>query len=225
LTARTLLALTALAACLAGSLPAQAQSHHGGGQGGGHRGGSGGVAPSWHDGAHGLNRDYPRPGWVVRTPPSRANVVFWGGANYRFWDGVWYTPGPRGYVVVRPPYGAVVVDRPLFFSLVTVGAIGYLYANGVYYREVTGGYEVVPPPVEGAAVQAQAKSFVYPRQNQSASQQAGDEYECHRWAVTQSGFDPTAAATGQAAAGDPTQRDGYQRARSACLEGRGYTVR
>ena len=29
-------------------------------------------------------------------------------------------------------------------------------------------------------------------------QQASDEYECHRWAVTQSGFDPSGAATGQA---------------------------
>jgi hypothetical protein len=41
--------------------------------------------------------------------------------------------------------------------------------------------------------------------------------------VGQTGFDPTAAATGQSAA--PPQRSDYLRAQGACLEGRGYTIR
>ena len=100
-------------------------------------------------------------------------------------------------------------------------------ANGVYYREHQGGgYEVVPPPVEGLpTAAAAAKSYVYPRLNQTFAQQAADEYDCHQWAVSQSGFDPTAAATGQRPGALPAQREGYQRATSACLEGRGYTVR
>jgi hypothetical protein len=172
---------------------------------------------------------------VVRQPPPRAGVVYWGGVNYRFWDGVWYTPSPRGYVVVRPPYGVVIADRPAFFSLVTIAGISYLYANGVYYRDyVGGGYEVVPPPVDGSngnaltVTTAPAESprpYVYPARGQSAERQATDEYECHAWAVSQTGFDPTAAATGQRTSTDPAQRDNYQRARIACLEGRGYTVR
>ena len=85
---------------------------------------------------------------------------------------------------------------------------------------------VVPPPVEGLVTTApQAKSYVYPRLNQTAEQQAADEYECHKWAVSQTGFDPTTAATGQKAGAAPALRDSYQRASSACLEGRGYTVR
>jgi hypothetical protein len=68
---------------------------------------------------------------------------------------------------------------------------------------------------------------VYPRNAQNAQQQASDEYECHRWAVTQTGFDPTAAAVGQAPARAATSSPvaDYDRARAACLEGRGYTVR
>jgi hypothetical protein len=189
----------------------------------------------WHDAAHGLNRDYPRPGWVVRQPPPRSSVVYWGGVNYHFWDGVWYSPGSRGYVVVRPPYGVVIADRPAFYSLLTIAGIGYLYANGVYYREYpSGGYEVVPPPVDGSTgsaltvttvPQGEPKPYVYPSRGQSAERQATDEYECHAWAVAQTGFDPTAAATGQRTSTEPAQRDNYQRARIACLEGRGYTVR
>jgi len=189
------------------------------------------VPGRWYDGAHGNNRYYPQPGWAMHAPPPRSRVVVWGGVNYRYLDSVWYAPGARGYVVVRPPYGAVIGDRPAFFTLVTIGAIAYLYANGVYYREHSGGgYEVVPTPVEGlpaatAQPQPQAKSYVYPGQSQSAEQQASDEYECHQWAVSQTGFDPTAVASGQRAPAGPVQREGYQRATSACLEGRGYTVR
>lgn len=181
----------------------------------------------WYDGAHGNNRYYPQPGWAVHTPPSHSRVVVWGGVNYRYLDSVWYAPGPRGYVVARPPYGVVIGDRPAFFTLVTIGAIAYLYANGVYYREHSGGgYEVVPPPVEGLPTPLpQPKNYVYPRQAQSAEQQASDEYECHKWAVSQTGFDPTATAAGQKAPATTAQRDGYQRATGACLEGRGYTVR
>jgi hypothetical protein len=37
------------------------------------------------------------------------------------------------------------------------------------------------------------QQFVYPQKGQSAEQQKKDEYECHSWAVKQTGFDPTAA--------------------------------
>ncbi len=48
---------------------------------------------------------------------------------------------------------------------------------------------VVPaPPVPSTHV------YVYPAQGQSPEQLAKDRYECHRWAVTQSGFDPSASA-------------------------------
>ena len=64
--------------------------------------------------------------------------------------------------------------------------------------------------------------IAYPKNGQTPEQQAKDKFECHQWAVGQSGFDPTpgAAAAGTAA----NKRTDYMRAQAACLEGRGYSV-
>jgi hypothetical protein len=131
----------------------------------------------------------------------------------------------------RPHIGFRVHSLPVWRSVVVVGGISYLLANGVYYREYDdGGYVVVPSPVAATSAPLPQESapaprqFVYPRQGQSSERQSADEYDCHRWAADQSGFDPAAAATGHASAADARRPD-YQRAKSACLEGRGYTVR
>ncbi len=48
-------------------------------------------------------------------------------------------------------------------------------------------YREVPPPP-----QANTDVFAYPQQNQSPEQQDRDRYDCHLWAVKQTGFDPSA---------------------------------
>ena len=48
------------------------------------------------------------------------------------------------------------------------------------------------------------KQYLYTQKGQSAEQQKKDEYDCHGWAVKQTGFDPTAAA--QAPAQQPAQQ-------------------
>lgn len=71
------------------------------------------------------------------------------------------------------------------------------------------------------AVSAQAQqggAFVYPKAGQSEQQQSKDRYECHQWAVQQTGFDPSTAppvasapppvAYGQAAPPPPQQQSG-----------------
>lgn len=191
-------------------------------------------AGQWHDTAHGHARHYPAPGHVVRVLPPHYHRVAWGGGNYWFNEGVWYSHGHGGHVVVRPPYGIVVPSLPLFRTVVVVGGLSYLYANGVYYRErPDSGYEVVAAPAgnfQGTSSTVTTlpsngpdKVFIYPRLGQIAERQAADEYECHRWAAEQSAFDPTAAAVGQG--GDAGRRGDYRRAQAACLDGRGYTVR
>ncbi len=180
----------------------------------------------WLDNGHGHSRYYPRSGIRVHALPSHSPPIVWRGSNYWFWSGVWYAPGQNGYVVVRPPYGVVVTDLPTFATAVVIGGITYLYMNGVYYRErIEGGYEVVATPVaaQGTASSATGRLYVYPAKGQTAERQASDEYECHSWAASQSGFDPTPAATGQAT--NQSHRADYVRAQTACLEGRGYTVR
>lgn len=65
--------------------------------------------------------------------------------------------------------------------------------------------------------------YVYPRVGQSAQQTANDRYQCHRWAVGQTGFDPTNPANNShASTATPSN---YRRAVTACLEARGYSVR
>ena len=129
----------------------------------------------------------------------------WGGGSYGF-------------------YGAL----PAFATVLTIGALTYWVADGIYYRAVpAGGYEVVPAPV-GAAQPAAAlaygnRVFIYPRNAQSKEQQATDEYQCHQWAVGQTGFDPSLA--GAAGPTDQESRQNYRRAQAACLDGRGYTVK
>lgn len=48
-----------------------------------------------------------------------------------------------------------------------------------------------------AALPAQAQLMIYPMKGQSNEQLSKDRYECHLWAVQQSGFDPSNAQANQ----------------------------
>jgi hypothetical protein len=158
--------------------------------------------------------------------------------------------GPTRFIVVAPPIGVVVPVLPPVYATVWVGGAPYYYANDTYYVQSPGGYAVVAPPpsnvvmeqppanviVQPAPVQqappvvqqpppttvAQGPDqvFIYPKNGQGQQQQATDRYECHRWAVSQTGFDPSLSA-----GASPQKQGDYQRALGACLEGRGYTVK
>lgn len=65
------------------------------------------------------------------------------------------------------------------------------------------------------------RAAVYPKNGQGADQLARDRYECYRFAVAQSGFDPIHPA---GAANAQLQYD-YDRAQSACFDARGYTIK
>jgi hypothetical protein len=108
-----------------------------------------------------------------------------------------------------------------------IGGYPYYYADGYYYAPVEGGYMAVNPQ-QGAVNQVPPSApsveqlYIYPRKGQSEKQQADDRYQCHSWAVGQTGYDPT-----QPAGGVPSvqKRADYQRAMSACLDARGYTAK
>jgi hypothetical protein len=142
-------------------------------------------------------------------------------------------------------YGLFFAALPLYYSTLWWNDVPYYYADANYYswNAAAGEYETVrPPPEVESQIATQepttADLFAYPKNNQSADQQARDRYECHRWATDQSGFDPTqpsgvpasastpAAGTSVAAkVAAPTMRQDYLRAQAACLEGRGYSVK
>ena len=69
------------------------------------------------------------------------------------------------------------------------------------------------------------KVFVYPRNGQSPDQQERDRYECYRFAVAQSGFDPMRSTGGVTQAPKSDLQSDYGRAQGACLDAHGYTVR
>lgn len=58
------------------------------------------------------------------------------------------------------------------------------------------------------AASAPAQQFVYPAKGQKPEQQKKDEYECHQWAVQQTGFDPSKPQPQQAAARPATTPTG-----------------
>jgi hypothetical protein len=83
----------------------------------------------------------------------------------------------------------------------------------------------MPPPASLTVPQVGPKVFIYPRSGQNTDQQARDRYDCYRFAVAQTGFDPMRFSNGAAQTQRTEQQSDYERAQAACLEGRGYSVR
>jgi hypothetical protein len=259
-----LLAASALAAILAASAPALAQSHGGGhSSGGGHAAGGGhfgggahagsgahfGGSPHFAAGGHfagGAVRGYGGAGYAHGYPAGFHGGAygrpggFYGhgystGANWRggYWRGGFW---PRAYYGLGFSWFLPIL--PLAYSTYWWGGVPYYYANDVYYTynpSYDGYVATDPPPVsdsgagaEGAAPNAgpapnggpvpgdggaaAGQIFMYPKNGQSAEQQASDKAECQQWAAQQAG---QVAQNGS----------DYQRAMTACVEGRGYSAR
>ena len=136
-------------------------------------------------------------------------------------------------IIVRKitPTAAAAVNPDALHNLTTAAVIGrgwiaprrYFYVNSTYYVYAPGSrdYVVVAAPsgAEQAVANVAPEPVVYPTGGQSVEQIDQDRYECHRWAMGESDFDPTRSQ--QEAGAD---QDRYNRALSACLTGRGYTV-
>ncbi|HEY1898760.1 MAG TPA: DUF6515 family protein [Steroidobacteraceae bacterium] len=181
------------------------------------------------------NHAYFDRGYVVHDLPRDRIVINHGPNRFYYSAGVWYAPRGAGFVVVSPPIGVFVPVLPPFYSTVWFGGVPYYYANDTYYMwdAPDHGYEVVDTPTGAVNAApdaapppppASTQLFVYPRNGQTADQQAKDKYECHTWGVGQTGFDPTASGGNVPADQFATKSDAYNRALSACLQGRGYSV-
>jgi hypothetical protein len=197
--------------------------------GGGSRSGDSGRAndyrwsgrPSGHGSGWGPGPQY-RPGYVVDRFPDRDYRVPYRGQDYFFSGGYWYRPhGPR-YVVVRPPRGIRISYLPDYSREIWVGSALFFLAAGVYYmyEASTQQYVVVDPPVASQPVSYGYDVAAYPANGQTPEQINQDRYDCYRWAVEQSGFDP-AAVTYQPA---PAVVQTYRQAQGNCLSNRGYQV-
>lgn len=202
----------ALAAGLSLSAATIAQAHGGGGHGGGGFGGSGhGGGAYGGGGGHG-----GRGGYGGRR----------GGYGYgRFGYGAFGYYGGLGLL----EYGLFFDALPLYYSTYWWGGSPYYYANDNFYQwnGSVGQYETVRPPQNLASQVATTQGlesfvlFAYPRNGQTSAQQATDRIECQRWATEQSGIESSPSGSTVPSA----RRQDYLRAESACLEGRGYSVR
>lgn len=178
-------------------------------------------------------RYYPAAGTVLPTLPAGYRPYFRGSDRYYFSGGVWYAPRGPGFVVVSPPPGLVISVLPPYYSTVWIGGVPLYYADNVYYswQPDQGGYAVVDPPNDAdqssppaGAPDATQDLIIYPKNGQSKEQQAADQFECNNWSKSQTGFDPTQPAGGVPPADSDRARNNYDRAMSACLQGRGYQV-
>jgi hypothetical protein len=196
------------------------------------------------DSRYNHGRYYPQAGTARATLPEGYRPYFHGGNRYYFSGGVWYAPRGPGFVVIAPPVGLVVGVLPPYYSTVWFGGVPYYYADNVYYtwQPDQNGYAVANPPSDPDASPdapapppdqqppppdsgVQNDLMIYPKNGQTKEQQSADQFECNNWAKGQTGFDPTQPGGGNAAAGNPDVAHGnYERAMSACLQGRGYQV-
>ena len=125
---------------------------------------------------------------------------------------------PNGWWIPWAVIGSVIVLSSLYSNYSSI----LNETRTVVIREENPMYV---QPVATVTPSSTKKLFVYPRQGQSEEQQAKDRYECHSWAVSQTHFDPTQPASGTTDAYLNQMRSDYIRAMTACLDGRGYTMK
>jgi hypothetical protein len=168
-----------------------------------------------------------RPPRVVTTLPVGYRHYSWNGGAYYQHAGLWYQPYGTRYVVVGAPYGLSVSYLPSYYSSFWFGGVHYFHADSTYYlyEPAQRSYVVTQSPYEsgdeeqGSSGDADEDLYIYPAQGQSEQQQSDDRYECHSWSVEQTGYDPIESDY------DEDRRAEYLRAMTACLTGRGYSVR
>jgi hypothetical protein len=124
-------------------------------------------------------------------------------------------PPATGAAFATPPVAATVAGNPPI-----AGAAPPVAAAPVGL--VAPGQSGSAQPPSAVTAFRGTKVTAYPRNGQSTEQQARDHYDCYRFGVEQSGFDPMHASVGVQSA---EQQSAYDRAQSACFEGRGYSVR
>jgi hypothetical protein len=141
-----------------------------------------------------------------------------GGGYYGGYGGGHYGGYGGGYYDWWAPWaviGGAAVLAPYYYP-------PYYYAPPpVVIREQPPVYQPAPSVPPSTA----ERMFIYPRKGQSEKLQAKDRYECHRWVLSQTGYDPIQPTSGMPEVQLNHMRADYQRAMGACLDGRGYTMK
>ena len=173
-------------------------SDAGGGYGGGGHGSGGHGSGGYRSGGH-WGGGYGRGG-------------YWRGG---YWGWGWWAPWAviGGAAALAPYY------YPYYYPY------DDSYYNSPYYAPPPAVVREQSPVYVQPTPSSNGRIFVYPRNGQSEKLQAKDRYECHSWAVSQIGYDPTQPTSGVPEAQTNQKRADYQRAMGACLDARGYTAK
>jgi len=127
------------------------------------------------------------------------------------------------------PAGSNVGAAPAPLFAAPAGAVGALVvpASAAVLTSAAPTMAAAPPAMAapGAYPTRPAQQLaLFPNNGQTPDQQARDRYGCYRFALAQAGYDPLHAKSGAPTAQSSDQEDAYDRVRTACLQGRGYTV-
>ena len=91
----------------------------------------------------------PRPfrqGHAVPRLPRGYQRAWYNRMPYYYSSGIFYRPGLSGYVVVRAPFGSIVVSLPVGYQRLWIDNTAYYAYGGYFYKRVPAGYVVVEPP-------------------------------------------------------------------------------
>jgi hypothetical protein len=177
-----------------------------------------GVAYRYHDGVWFEPRGpaflvvAPPIGLIVPTLPTFATRLSAAGESYLYANDIYYRSRPElgGYEVVNAPEA---MPAPL-------SAPGPDTAEAAIVHPL-------PSPVASPASTATVLAPTAPARRIRTSdpdREARDRYECHRFAVAETGYDPLRAG-GPVTAASANRASDYQRAQAACLEALGYSLR
>lgn len=200
--------------------------------GGGHRhygyrggygyGGYGGYGYGYGGGYYGPGAYFPYygpsvnvvlPPLIISSLPYGYRKVWVEGNPYYYADDVFYERVSSGYQVVPRPSNEVMIDEDTTDAR-PAPQVQSAPLSSNSSRPVPSYAQQAP-----AATADSNKLYAYPRNGQNPTQATFDRIECERWASGQTGFNPAQSSE------DAQRRSEYQRATSACLDGRGYTVK
>ncbi len=169
----------------------------------------------------------PPIGLVVPSLPAFSTALAArGGDTFLYTNGVYYRPRPDlgGYEVVNDPQGTVSALGSEMLVAPPAPATAPVPVTAAAATAVPVTATVPISPAAATALPAtlkEPKVFLYPKNGQSADQQARDRYDCYRFAAAQSGFDPM---RGSGQSNSESQSD-FERAQAACFDARGYASR
>jgi Family of unknown function (DUF6515) len=80
---------------------------------------------------------------VIPSIPDSCTTVSGPGGTFSYSNGVFYEPASKGYKIVEPPPGLLIMSLPKGAVAVTVNNVKYREFGGVWYQPFYSGSDVI----------------------------------------------------------------------------------